>query len=211
MRNVVIWMLMFTFAGLGQAQMLRCIPDSPERHGQPGCSVIGDKRLPSIPTQPVMWHIDKFTSLSAAEKGSGPNSIAFEAHGPAWLCTVESDVSNHHGGQHVAAVGPLPVQPNRPYSMQVMSAYFLPGNFSIVHTHSGPEAWWVLQGEQCLETTKTTIRAHAGQSAIVPEGEIMRLIATGNSPRRSLVLILHDAEKPATTVVQNPPALKSCQ
>ena len=212
MRNWLLWVAMsVAFPGLAQAQLLRCIPDSPERHGQPGCTIVADKRLPSAPTLPVMWHIDKFASLSAAQKASGPNSIAFEAHGSAWLYTIESEVSDHHGGEHVAAVGPLPVQPNRPYSMQVLSAYFLPGNFSIVHTHSGPEAWWVLEGEQCLETTKTTISAHAGQAAIVPEGEIMRMVATGTTPRRSLVLILHDAEKPPSTVIQNPPPLKTCR
>ena len=43
------------------------------------------------------------------------------------------------------------LQPNRPYAIQVLSSYFLPGHVSIVHTHSGPEAWWVLEGEQCLE------------------------------------------------------------
>jgi quercetin dioxygenase-like cupin family protein len=158
-----------------------------------------------------MWHIDKFASLSAAQTAGGPNSIAFEAHGSAWLCTIESNVSDHHGGKHVAVVGPLPVQAHRPYSMQVLSAFFLPGNFSIVHTHSGPEAWWVLEGEQCLETTKSTIRAHAGQSAIVPEGETMRMVATGTTPRRSLALILHDADRPPSTVIQDPPTLKSCR
>jgi len=30
-------------------------------------------------------------------------------------------------------------------------------------THPGPEAWWVLEGEQCLETTKATIRPRAGR------------------------------------------------
>lgn len=195
----------------GHAQMVRCIEGSPERRGQPGCSVVVEKRLPAPLTQPVMWHIDEFTSLAAAEKAAGPNGVAFEAHGSAWLYTIESDASNHHGGKHRAVVGPLPVQPNRPYAIQVLSSYFLPGNVSIVHTHSGPEAWWVLEGEQCLETTTKTIRARAGEGAIVAAGETMRMVGIGAGPRRSLVLILHEAEQPASMVVQDPPALQRCQ
>jgi len=193
------------------AQLLRCIENSPERHGQPGCSVVADKPMPSAQPSPAMWHIDEFSSLDEAKHSEGPNSVAFEAFGSAWLYTIESDTSNHHGGKHRATVGPLPLREGIPYSIQVLSAYFQPGNFSIVHTHSGPEAWWVLEGEQCLETTKTGIRKHAGQGAIVEEGETMRMVGIGTGPRRSLVLVLHDSNRSPATVVDNPPPLKGCQ
>src|SRR5918993_5871363 len=128
-RNVLAFIFVWAVAlsTPGHAQMLRCIEDSPERRGQPGCSVVVEKRLPAPLTQPVIWHIDEFTSLAAAAKAVGPNGVAFEAHGSAWLYTIESEASNHHGGKHRAVVGPLPVQPNRPYAIQVLSSYFLPG------------------------------------------------------------------------------------
>ena len=94
--------------------------------------------------------------------------------------------------------------------MMVMSAHFLPGQFSVVHTHPGPEAWWVLEGEQCLQTTRSTVRARAGQGAIVAEGDTMRMVATGTGPRRSLVLILHDSDKPGGYPLENAPPLKPC-
>jgi len=80
-----------------------------------------------------------------------------------------------------------------------MEATFAPGMESIVHRHSGPEAWYVLAGEQCLETPdgKTVVRA--GQSAIVPAGPPMRLTGTGTVQRRSLVLVLHDTSQPWIT------------
>jgi quercetin dioxygenase-like cupin family protein len=212
-RVLTLWSLAWlALCGSAHAQLLRCVSDSPERRGEPGCTIIGDKRLPAPPQQPVLWHIDEFETQAAAERAAGPTSVAFTAHGSNWLTTVESDTSSHHGGRHRAVVGPLPIQSGRPYSMMVMSAYFMPGNFSGVHTHSGPEAWYVVQGEQCLETTTTTIRAGAGQGSIVPAGETMRMLATGTSPRRSLVLILHDAEHPATTTItEDAPPLKSCK
>lgn len=120
------------------------------------------------------------------------------------------DTSKHHGGKHRATVGPLPLRQGTPYSIQVLSAYFQPSNFSIVHTHSGPEAWWVLEGEQCLETTKAGIRSHAGEGAIVEEGETMRMVGIGTGPRRSLVVVLHGSNRPPATIVDRPPPLKSC-
>jgi quercetin dioxygenase-like cupin family protein len=158
-----------------------------------------------------MWHIDEFPSLEAAKAAATPSGVAFEAHGSAWLSTIEPGTSNHHGGTHRGAVGPLPVERNHAYSSTLMAAYFKPGNFSNVHTHSGPEAWWVLEGEQCLETTTTTVKARAGEGSIVPMGETMRLVATGDAPRKSLVLILHDADHPATTIVPVAPPLKACR
>lgn len=192
------------------AQLVQCTEDSPERRGEPGCSIVADKRLPFPLEEPVLWHIDEFESLAAAQRSEGPTSIALAAHGSAWLYTIESDTSQHHGGKHRAVVGPIPIQADRAHSMMVMSAYFLPGHFSVVHTHPGPEAWWVLEGEQCLETTTTTIRARAGEGAIVAEGETMRMVGTGTGPRRALVLILHDSDQPGGMLVNDPPTLRSC-
>ena len=68
------------------------------------------------------------------------------------------------------------------------------------HTHAGPEAWYTLSGETCLETPdgKQVGRA-GGPPVIVPGGPPMHLTATGTEKRRALVLILHEASKPATT------------
>jgi quercetin dioxygenase-like cupin family protein len=192
------------------AQLVRCTPDSPERRGLPGCTIVADKRLPAPPTAPVLWHIDEFSTLADAQRAEGPWSLAIEAYGRGWLYSIERDTSNHHGGKHRAVVGPIPTEPGRLYSMMAMSAHFLPGQFSVIHTHPGPEAWWVLEGEQCLQTTRTTIKAAAGQGAIVAEGDTMRMVGIGTGPRKSLVLILHDADKPGGVTLDAPIPLKSC-
>ena len=202
--------LLLAFTNSGDAQLFGCLQDSPERRGDPGCSIIADKRLPTPLAAPVLWHIDEFATLTAAQQAEGPTSVALIAHGSAWLYSIESDTSNHHGGKHRAVVGPLPVQPNGRYSLMAMSAYFLSGQSSVVHTHPGPEAWWVLEGDQCLQTTRTTIRARAGQGAIVAEGDTMQMVATGVGPRRALVIILHHSDQPGGFTLENPPKLKSC-
>jgi len=211
LRQLLLAMAFVTmWPSVGPAQLIRCIADSPERRGEPGCAIVRDKRLPGPLLAPVLWHIDEFPTVADAQRVETPRSLAIVAHGSAWLYSLEADTTNHHGGKHRAVVGPIPVRPNQLYSMMAMSAYFTPGQYSVVHTHPGPEAWWVLEGEQCLQTTRTTIRARAGQGAIVAEGDTMRMVGTGTGPRRALILILHDADKPGGFTIEKEPALKSC-
>jgi quercetin dioxygenase-like cupin family protein len=94
--------------------------------------------------------------------------------------------------------------------MMLMSAYFMPGQITTIHVHSGPEALFVVEGEQCVQLKDSAIRTKAGATAIVPAGEVMRLAAVGNGPRRALVLVLHDADQPGTQLVSDPPALQDC-
>ena len=75
-----------------------------------------------------------------------------------------------------------------------------PGMKSLVHRHSGPEAWYTLTGETCLETPAgTRVGRAGGLNVIVPSGPPMELTATGTEVRRALVLVLHDSTRPATS------------
>ena len=72
-----------------------------------------------------------------------------------------------------------------------MEATFTPGMTSRIHTHPGPEAWVVLEGEQCLETSEGVIRGGAGDAMMVRGGIPMQLFGTGKATRKALVLIIH--------------------
>jgi quercetin dioxygenase-like cupin family protein len=192
------------------AELMRCIPDSPERHGEPGCSTLEDRPLPSLGTEPLFWHIDEFTTLEAAQRQSSAVSSALSAHGKFWLATVGPKSSDHHGGVHRADIGPLPIDDDRPRSMMLMSAYFLPQQITTIHVHSGPEAIFVVEGEQCMRLKNSAVHTSPGGSAIAPAGEVMQLSATGTGPRRALVLVLHESDKSGTALVGEPPALKNC-
>jgi quercetin dioxygenase-like cupin family protein len=197
-------------ADAAHAELMRCIPDSPERQGQPGCSTLEDRPIPSPGKGPLYWHIDEFDSLQAAQRQAGPSSAALGAHGRFWLATVGPKSSRHHGGRHRAQIGPLPVQGDGPRSMMIMSAYFLPQQITTIHVHSGPEAVFVIEGEQCMQLAHGAIHTKPGGFAIAPAGEVMQLVATGTGPRRALVLVLHEADKPGTSLVADPPPLKGC-
>ena len=104
-----------------------------------------------------------------------------------------------HPGVHVADIGPLHVTQGKEYSATFMEAVMTPGMTSSVHRHSGPEAWYTVAGETCLETPNGKLVGRAGHPTIVPEGPPIFLTATGKQQRRAIVLILHDATQPPTT------------
>ena len=86
--------------------------------------------------------------------------------------------------------GPLPVVPGTPYIADYMEGTFSPGMRSIAHRHPGPEAFYNIEGEFCLETPGKKTVVGPGQSAFVAGETPMQLTATGTRIRRSLVLVL---------------------
>ena len=103
----------------------------------------------------------------------------------------------------MAEIGPLPIREGVRYAAQYMEGVFDPGMRSRVHRHPGPEAWHNLSGRMCLETPEGRMEAGPGENAIVPEGPPMVLTGTGTEQRRSLVIILHDASRPASTLAHD--------
>ncbi len=49
-------------------------------------------------------------------------------------------------------IGPLPITPDTRYTGDYIEGTFSPGMRSIAHSHPGPEAFYNLDGELCLET-----------------------------------------------------------
>jgi len=175
-----------------------CVPVV-ERAGRPyGCFILAT--VPIGPVDRPFWHVESFPSLAVATQTKSAHGFVHEAFGKVWLLTIAQAGFRSPGGTHVAEIGPLPTRAGAAYSAQYMEAVFLPGMKSAVHRHAGPEAWYTLTGETCLETPQGIVKGIAGGShVIVPEGPPMELTATGSETRRSLVLILHDSGQPPTT------------
>jgi quercetin dioxygenase-like cupin family protein len=83
---------------------------------------------------------------------------------------------------------------------------------SRVHLHSGVELFYVVDGEQCLETPERAFKMQKGDTLAVPTGVTMRLVATGTKPRRAFAVIVYDSSKPPTTrfPMENATQLVSC-
>lgn len=176
-----------------------CKPVS-QRTGELGCWITANAAMGQLPQQPIFWHLDTYETRAEADAAKGPRGTVVESLGKVWLLTIDVAGWRASGGARVAEIGPLPVNAEVKYSAQYMEAIFAPGMTAPAHTHSGPEAWYTLTGETCLETPTTKMIGRAGGShVIVPGGPPMHLTATGTETRRALVLILHDSSQPATT------------
>ncbi len=171
-----------------------------ERTGEVGCWIIANTELGELPPGPIFWHLDSYSTRTEAERAKGPRGTVVESLGRVWLLTVDGARGHQSGSARVAEIGPLPMSAAAKYSAQYMEAVFTPGMTAPAHRHSGPEAWYTLAGETCLETPEGTMVGRAGGSHVmVPGGPPMHLTATGTETRRALVLILHDSTQPPTT------------
>jgi quercetin dioxygenase-like cupin family protein len=180
-----------------------CRPVS-ERTNEVGCWILAHESLGQLTDSPTYWYLDTYPTPSAAAAAKGPRGTVVESLGKVWLLTIGPAGSGPVGGERVAQIGPLPIQAGEPYSAQYMEAIFTPGMTTATHRHGGPEAWYTLTGETCLETPEGKVVGRAGgPPVIIPGGPPMRLTATGTERRRALVLILHDASKPATTITDD--------
>lgn len=189
--------------GQTDARGIRCEPVS-QRTGELGCWIIADQPVGQLTRPEIFWYLDNYSTRSAAEAAKGPSGAVVESLGKVWLLTIEGKGWHALGGERAAEIGPLPVTTGKKYSAQYMEAVFAPGMTSSTHTHSGPEAWYTLSGETCLETPQgKQVGRAGGQYVIVPGGLPMHLTATGTAQRRALVLILHDALKPPSELVHD--------
>lgn len=179
-----------------------CKPVS-ERTSEVGCWIVANNAVGAFPAAEVFWHLETFPTRADAEAAKGPHGTVVESFGKIWLLTVERKGWHPDGGERVAEIGPIPIKAGENYSTQYMEVVFNPGMTARAHRHGGPEAWYTLTGETCLETPNGRVIGRAGgPPVIIPDGP-MHLTATGTEQRRALVLILHETSKPATTMAQD--------
>jgi quercetin dioxygenase-like cupin family protein len=175
-----------------------------ERKTEVGCWILANDPVGVLSEPQALWHLDVYQTRAAALAVKGPRGTVVEALGKVWLLSIEPAGWRAAGAQHVAEIGPIPIHAGDAYSSQYMEAVFMPGMTAPAHRHAGPEIWYTASGETCLETPDGKVVGRAGgPPVIIPEGPPMHLTATGTEMRRSLVLILHNSSKPATTMAHD--------
>ena len=177
-----------------------CTTPVTERTSDAGCYVDANESLGELPTQPVYWHIYNFPTRVAAEAVKPLHGTVIESFGRVWLYAIAIADWHPTSGQRVAVIGPLGIVAGKHYTARYMEAAFTPGMRARAHEHSGPEAFYVVSGTQCLETPDGIVLSHAGQSAVAPQGAFMTVKGVGQEVRRALVVVLHDSEQPWQTL-----------
>jgi quercetin dioxygenase-like cupin family protein len=166
-----------------------------EKRPEFGCFIVARARGLQFTQPTVYWHLRAFSSRAAAEAAKSATGIVVEEEGRVWLSEFGPRDRIVTGGEAVAVIGPLELPSAKTFDAVLSYAVMRPGDRSLVHTHPGPEGWYMLAGEQCLETQAGTKRARTGETMTVPPNVPMELSILGASVRRSLVLIIHDSSQ----------------
>jgi quercetin dioxygenase-like cupin family protein len=164
-----------------------------ERRPEFGCFNVGRVTGLEFSQPSVYWHLSTFGTRKAAEAAKSATGIVVEEDGRVWLSEFGPRNTAPRGGEAIAVVGPLQLPAAKSYAAVLSYAVMRPGDSSRVHTHPGPEGWYVLAGEQCLETPAGANRARAGGTMTVPPNIPMELKVTGTALRRAFALVIHDS------------------
>jgi quercetin dioxygenase-like cupin family protein len=164
------------------------------------CAILLQKKFSSLPPGPLVWRFENFPTLKAAQDAGTPASVVVEAAGKVWLLTLSAKGGHSNGGTLVAETELLPPIPlGTSYEIVVAEADLGPEANVMTHKHSGPETWYLLSGEQCLELPERAVRARAGETMSAPAETPMKLNIVGPGKRDALFLIVHDSSKPFNT------------
>jgi quercetin dioxygenase-like cupin family protein len=165
-----------------------------------GCQLLARPEIAGLPADSVYWHVTTFPTFPEAQSAKAPRDVITEAGGRIWLSRFGSVADTLARGTRVASVGPLSLPRAASHRVELYYVVMPAGMYTFVHTHSGPEAWYILEGEQCLETPLGTARARAGEGSVAPPGGTpMRLTNNGEGVRRALFIVVHDPAFPWTT------------
>ncbi len=120
-----------------------------------GCLLLAKKELARFPKGELFWHLSKFSTREAAEAAKGPTGMVVEAEGQLWLFSFGPKGAKPKRGKLVASVGPLQLtsdklSPAKSYEIVAYRAMMPAGTHTRVHTHPGPEAWYILAGSNVL-------------------------------------------------------------
>ena len=161
-----------------------------------GCFVVATIETLRFREPAIHWILYTFPTRAAAEAAKTAAGAVVEEAGRVWLFEFGSPSRPPSEGKVVAGVGPLHLPPAESYAANIAYAVMRPGDYSGVHIHPGPEAWYVLSGVQCLETPAGATKVSAGGIGSVAANIPMDLHVIGSETRRAFRLILHDSKQP---------------
>lgn len=164
-----------------------CAAIVPADRETPGCYQTSELDLANAPAT-LYWHILEYPTQAAAIAESARHRWAAvaAAHSRFWLYILGEPVEATVGGVERAVVGPLMV-PLGPAVAHFSEAIFPPGMRTRIHSHPGPEAFYIVEGEQCMETPTDRRKIGTGGTYVVPGGVHLQAAPLG---RRNLVLII---------------------
>ena len=167
--------------------------------GSLALKVLAEKKVAALPAgRPrLYWRLENFPSLAQAQAAAGPMGLAAEAAGKAWLFTLAPKGGSSAGGTKVAEVGPLSPVVAPAYLLRINDGSGPPGSITVVHTHPGTEAFYVLTGELCIRTPQGVLRVPAGRTEAGPGADtVVQISSCGSTNLYELIMFVVDATRP---------------
>jgi quercetin dioxygenase-like cupin family protein len=184
-----------------QATSRSCVEGSDEQPG-PAC-LMARQPLGKLSGRAAYWRLYTYGDLATATREQPPGGVLAVAFGRVWLFIVGSRDFIPKHGQRVAEVGPIPIDSDTVYAAEFLKSTFSPGMEAPIHVHSGPEAFYAISGDTCLETPDgVQLGKGPGNTLLVRGGPPMLLTSPGPEPRKGFAMILHDSSLAATTLVK---------
>ncbi|HTH97026.1 MAG TPA: cupin domain-containing protein [Stellaceae bacterium] len=164
---------------------------------------IVEKKVKQLPAGPLYWRVENFATLAQAQAAAGPDSLAAEAAGKAWLFTLGPKGGSTPGGSKAAEIGPVPPFSAPEYLLRVNHASGPPGAKTPVHSHPGSETFYILSGRLEQKTPSGTMHVDAGQSMPGHKpGTTMQVSSNGKDDLDALVMFVVDATKPFSSAAK---------
>jgi quercetin dioxygenase-like cupin family protein len=177
----------------GNAVPGQCTAHASEHVGEPGCYLSAEFDI-EAPSGELYWHIYVLPTLIDARVAAthAGQAVAAEAHGQAWLHVMgDAEAGLIHGATVRESIGPIRA-PSKG-RVRLLESWFPPGMKTRAHSHPGPEVFYVLEGEQCVETRDGIARVAAGEHYILDGGPHLQASPNG---RRSLILLVIPDDTP---------------
>ena len=157
---------------------------------------VAEKTVSELPAGPLYWQIENFPTRAEADAAADPLSLVAEAGGKAWLFTLGPEGAPPQGGTMVAEVGPLEDVAAPQYLLSLREGVAPPGAQTMVHTHPGTEAFYVLDGQLSLTTPAGVAVVDAGKTLGVGPETPMQASSSGAADLHELIMFIVDPGKP---------------
>ena len=157
---------------------------------------LAEMKLAELPAGDLYSQVENFPTLAEAEAAAGPTALVAGAEGKVWLFTLGSKGGATGGGTKVVEIGPVPRITAPEYLLRINSGVAPPGAKTKVHTHPGPEAFYVLSGELTQKTPDGVHIVGAGETMPGHPDIPMEVSSSGATDLHELIMFVVDATKP---------------
>jgi hypothetical protein len=158
---------------------------------------VAEKKVKELPSGPLYWRLENFPTLAQAEGAAGATALAADVAGKAWLFTLGPKDGASSGGTRIAEIGPIPPINAGEYLLRVNRAGGVPGAKTPIHTHPGPEAFYVLTGKLGQKTPHGVSYVEAGASMVGHAADTpMEVFNAGTTDLDEFAIFVVDANRP---------------